>query len=70
MKLERQAPLKMLIVQQLSDEMNNEALVVNKNSDITSIEQLTGKNWYHAGVFRSNGEKAYEKEINLTKELN
>lgn len=58
---------KMLIVQQLSDEMNNEALVVNKNSDITSIEQLTGKKiGITPGVFSEvMVKKAYEKEINF-----
>lgn len=60
---------KMLIVQQLSDEMNNEALVVNKNSSITSIAQLTGKKiGITPGVFSEVMlKKAYEKEINFDK---
>lgn len=58
---------KIIIVQQLSDEMNNEALVVNKNSDITSIDQLTGKKiGITPGVFSEVMiTKAYEKEINF-----
>lgn len=58
---------KMLIVQQLSDEMNNEALVVNKNSSITSIAQLTGKKiGITPGVFSEVMlKKAYEKDINF-----
>lgn len=58
---------KMLIVQQLSDEMNNEALVVNKDSSINSIEQLTGKKiGITPGVFSEvMVKKAYEEEINF-----
>lgn len=60
---------KILIVQQLSDEMNNEALVVNKNSSITSIAQLTGKKiGITPGVFSEVMlKKSYEKEINFDK---
>lgn len=60
---------KMLIVQQLSDEMNNEALTVNKNSSITSIAQLTGKKiGITPGVFSEVMlKKSYEKEINFDK---
>lgn len=60
---------KMLIVQQLSDEMNNEALVVSKDSSITSIEQLTGKKiGITPGVFSEVMiQKAYENEINFDK---
>lgn len=58
---------KMLIVQQLSDKMNNEALVVNKNSSTTSIEQLTGKKiGITPGIFSEvMMKKAYEKNINF-----
>lgn len=58
---------KLLIVQQLSNELNNEALVVSKNSTTSSIEQLTGKKiGITPGVFSEvMVKKAYEKEINF-----
>lgn len=60
---------KVLIVQQVSNQASNEALIISSNSSIKTLKQLTGKKiGVTPGIFsEAMVKKAYEKEIDFTK---